>query len=233
MNSFNWSFVLIGQYADWMLSGVLLSMQMLVTSVAVCIPLSMVIAIMRSSQVTVLKAAGACYVEVMRNIPLLAHMLFWYFGVPELLPEYVKSRLYAGNYELTSASIALILYTSAYMAEDLRSGIRSVADEQMETARSLGFSFLSSMRLVILPQAFKVVIPPLISQVLSLWKNTSVGMTIGVMELMFQASQVESATFRWVEPFAVATAVYVLISLMISSFAALAGRKLARGISSV
>ena len=154
--------------------------------------------------------------KAVRNVPLLAHMLFWYFGAPEFLPDSAKAWLYEGNVEATSAVIALVFYTAAYMSEDLRSGLRSIPKEQMEASRALGFSFLASMRLVILPQSLRITVPPLISQTLNLWKNTSIAMVIGVGELMYQAQQVESASFRWHEAFTFATVGYLGISLLIT-----------------
>lgn len=155
-----------------------------------------------------------------RNVPLLAHMLFWYFAAPEWLPEDLKAWLYAGNIEAASAIVALTLYTAAFMSEDMRSGIRAVPTVQLEAARALGFGYLASMRLVILPQALRITVPPLISQTLNLWKNTSIATVIGVAELMYQAGQVESSTFRSFESFAFATAAYLSVSLLITGAAA-------------
>jgi polar amino acid transport system permease protein len=114
----------------------------------------------------------------------------------------------------------MTLYTAAYMAEDIRSGIRAISFVQMEAARALGLSFLAAMRLVILPQAMRVITPPLISQTLNLWKNTSIATVIGVAELMYQAGQVESASFRSFESFAFATSAYLSLSLLITALAA-------------
>lgn len=186
----------------------------------IALPLGIVVALLRLSPVRILRAIGFGYVELIRNIPLLAHMLFWYFGAPELLPDALKERLYAGKVEAISAVIALSLYTAAYMAEDIRSGIRAIPAVQMEAGRALGFGFLATMRRVILPQALRVTVPPLISQTLNLWKNTSIATVVGVAELMYQAGQVESATFRSFESFAFATAAYLSVSLAITGLAA-------------
>jgi len=148
-------------------------------------------------------------------------MLFWYFGAPEALPEGVKAWLYAGNIEAAAAVIALTIYSAAYMAEDIRSGLRAVPHTQLDAARALGFGFLASMRLVILPQALRITVPPLISQTLNLWKNTSIATVIGAAELMYQAQRVETASFRGFETFAVVTAGYLGISLLITALAQL------------
>ncbi len=225
MHSFVWSMLLDGKYHDWLISGFFLSIELLFITLVLVLPLAIIVAVLRMSPWIVFRAIGTGYVEVIRNIPLLVHMLFWYFGAPELLPESAKAWLYRGNVEIVSAIVALVLYTAAYMAEDIRSGIRGIAKEQMEAARSLGFSFLMAMRLVILPQSLRSITPPLISQALNLWKNTSIAMVIGVMEMMFQAAQVESASFKGFEPYAFATVGYVGVSLAISACAVLYERK--------
>ena len=118
-----------------------------------------------------------------------------------------------------SAVIALALYGAAYMAEDIRSGIRAIPTVQFEAGRALGFGFIATMRRVVLPQALRVTVPPLISQTLNLWKNTSIATVIGVAELMYQAGQVESASFRSFESFAFASAAYLSVSLLITALA--------------
>ena len=133
--------------------------------------------------------------------------------------------LNARDFEFAAAVIALTIYTSAFIAEDIRSGIRSIPKEQMEAARSSGFSYIRSMQHIILPQAVRLTIPPLISQFLNLTKNSSLAMTIGVAELTYQARQVESYTFRGFEAFTAATLVYLVMSLVITGLVTLYDRK--------
>ena len=219
MLNFDLNLLRTGQYHDWLLSGLALSLQLAGTTLVLALPLGAVIALLRLSPLKLLRSLGWLYVEVIRNVPLLAHLLFWYFGAPELLPEPVKQWLYAGNIEAISAVVALTLYTSAYMAEDIRSGIRAIPTVQTEASRALGFGFLATMRLVVLPQALRITVPPLLSQTLNLWKDTSVATVIGVAELMYQAAKVESATFRSIEAFAFASAAYLTVSLLVTGLA--------------
>jgi polar amino acid transport system permease protein len=184
------------------------------------LPLALLIALLRLSPSRILNAVAWSYVEAIRNVPLLAHMLFWYFGAPELLPEPTREWLYGHNFEAIAALCALTLYTAAYMSEDIRSGIRAVPTVQLEAGRALGLGFLATMRLVVLPQALRVTVPPLVSQTLNLWKNTSIATVIGTAELMYQAAKVETATFRSFEPFVFATVSYLTLSLLITGLGA-------------
>lgn len=216
MPAFDLGLLAAGQYRDWLVHGFVLSLEITAITWVLALPLAAAIALLRISPSQLLQSIGSVYVEGIRNVPLLAHLLFWYFGAPELLPEPVKLWLYAGNIEVASAVVGLTLYASAYMAEDIRSGIQSIPRVQFEAGRALGFGFLATMRRVILPQAVRVTVPPLISQTLNLWKDTSIATVIGVGELMYQAAKVESATFRSNEAFGFATAAYLTVSLGIT-----------------
>ncbi len=221
MAHFDLALLWSGSYHDWLLAGLALSLQLTAISLMFALPLAMAVALARLSPSRALNWLGVAFVEAIRNVPLLAQMLFWYFGAPEMLPTAWKEHLYAGNIEAISAVVALSLYTAAYMAEDMRSGIRGIPQQQFEAGRALGFGFLATMRLFILPQALRITVPPLLSQTLNLWKNTSIATVIGVAELMYQAQRVETASFRSVEAFLFATACYLAVSLVISALAAL------------
>jgi polar amino acid transport system permease protein len=215
----DFSVVLTGEFRDWLISGFLLSLRLTAITWVLALPLGTAVALCRLSSIPALRWLGAAFVEGIRNIPLLMHFLFWYFAMPELLPETARDWLNSHGAESICAVIALTLYTSSYMAEDVRSGIRAVPATQLEAARALGFGFLVSMRRIVLPQAIRITVPPLISQTLSLWKNTSIATVIGTAELMYQAQRVETATFRGVETFAVTTLAYLCVSLLITAAA--------------
>jgi polar amino acid transport system permease protein len=225
MGDFDLASVLRGEYLDWLVDGLILSIQLTVVTWLLAVPLATATALCRLSSTAALRGVGFVMVEGIRNIPLLAHMLFWYFAVPELLPEALRAYLYEHNAEAVCAVAALTLYTSAYMAEDIRSGIRSIPVTQLEAARALGFGFLPSMRRIVLPQAVRIIVPPLLSQTLNLWKNTSIATVIGTSQLMYQAQRVETASFRGVETFTVTTLAYLTVSLFITLFAVLYQRR--------
>lgn len=219
MAQFDFAVVTTGEFRDWLVSGFLLSLRLTAITWILSLPIATATALCRLSSVTALRWLGAVFVESIRNVPLLVHLLLWYFAMPELLPETARNWLYEHDAEAVCAVIALTLYTSSYMAEDIRSGIRAIPTTQLDAARALGFGFLVSMRRVVLPQAIRIVVPPLISQALNLWKNTSIATVIGTAELMYQAQRVETASFRGVETFGVTTIAYLSVSLAITALA--------------
>ena len=219
MAQFDFAVVTTGEFRDWLVTGFLLSLRLTAITWILSLPIATATALCRLSSVTALRWFGAVYVESIRNVPLLVHLLLWYFAMPELLPDTARNWLYEHDAEAVCAVIALTLYTSSYMAEDIRSGIRAIPTTQLDAARALGFGFLVSMRRVVLPQAFRIVVPPLISQALNLWKNTSIATVIGTAELMYQAQRVETASFRGVETFGVTTIAYLSVSLAITALA--------------
>ena len=216
MPLFDFTILQSGQYHDWLVQGLVLSLQLTVVSFAFALPFGAMLAVMRTSTIAPLRSLGAVIVESIRNVPLLAHLLFWYFAFPELLPDGARDLLYANNPEAVCAVIALALYSGVHMAEDIRSGIRAVPPTQMEAARSLGLGRVAALRLVLLPQALRAATPPLLSQTVNLWKDTSVATVIGAAEMMYQAARVETASFRSVEAFTFATLAYLTVSLLIS-----------------
>lgn len=220
MTAFNISLLLSGPYHDMLVAGLGLSIRLLGWTLLLALPLALGIALLRLAPHRALSAFGWVYVESIRNVPLLAHLLFWYFGAPELLPEPAREWLYAHDFETVAAVCALTLYTAAYLSEDVRSGIRAVPAVQFEAGRALGLGLPATLRCIVLPQALRVTVPPLVSQTLNLWKNTSIATVIGTAELMYQAAKVETATFRSFEPFVFATAAYLSLSLLITGLGA-------------
>ena len=213
---FDWAVVLSGKYFDWLVSGVKVTIQLSAMSIAFSFLIGLVIAVMRMSNVRPIRWFAHGYLEFFRNTPLLVQIFFWYFGSYKILPTAVNDWLVSTNFEFGSAVIALTIYTSAFIAEDIRSGVLSIPKEQMEAARSSGFSYIRSMQFIILPQAVRITVPPLINQFLNLVKNSSLAMTIGVAELTYQARQVESYTFKGFEAFTAATVVYLSMSIIIT-----------------
>jgi polar amino acid transport system permease protein len=195
---------------------------------AIAMALSLVVAILgayaRTSGPVCLRKLVAGYVEIIRNTPFLVQIFMLYFGLPGL-----GVRLDAN----AGALVALVLNGSAYTIEIVRAGIESVGSGQIEAAHALGLSGFRVFRLVILPQALRVVVPPLGSQFILLMLNSSVVSVISADELTAAAQDVQARTFRPFEAYLTAAAIYLCLSLLFSAaFAGLEriafGRKLAR-----
>ncbi|MCW2711054.1 MAG: amino acid transporter permease [Marmoricola sp.] len=158
---------------DLVLKAFWLTIQLFLLSGVCSLLLGVLLAGMRVGPVSVLRGAAAVYVTVIRNTPLLMIFIFVFVAAPRL----------DVNFDfLTKGVIALTIYTSAFVCEAIRSGINSVPLGQAEAARSIGLTFIGSMREVILPQAFRATMPPLASVLIALLKNTSVGAAFGLLE---------------------------------------------------
>lgn len=158
------------------------------------------------------------YVEIFRNIPLLIIVMIFYLVVPQM------------GLKLTgfgAGTIALTLYTSAFISETVKSGINSIGIGQMEGARSNGMSYVQAMRYVVLPQALKVVIPPLGNQFISLIKNSSVLAFVAGFDLMYQADVISLASFETVNTYVVVGLLYLVLTLPLSYYMRYLEEKLA------
>ncbi|MCF7770213.1 amino acid ABC transporter permease [Achromobacter pulmonis] len=196
-------------------SGMAVTLQLFLVSWVMAFTIAVALVVVRATNLAPCRWLVDAYVEYHRNVPLLVQVLFWYFGMPELLPEGFRLWLYQHNAEMSLAAIALALGSAAYIAEDIRSGLRAIPGTQFEAARALGASYLQCMRFVIVPQALRISIPPLVGRALLLFKNTSVAMAIGVMELTYQAREIENETYRTFATFGAATIMYLLGSFLI------------------
>ena len=222
---FDWAIVTSGKYFEWLVSGLGVTLELSLVSIVLSFLLGLIIAVMRMSNFRPILWFAHAYLEFFRNTPLLVQLFFWYFGSYKILPKVINDWLNSMNFEFAAAVIGLTIYTSAFIAEDIRSGVRSIPKEQMEAAQSSGFSYLRSMQYIILPQAVRITIPPLINQFLNLAKNSSLAMTIGVAEITYQARQIESYTFKGFEAFTAATLIYLVLSLAITGLVTLYDKK--------
>lgn len=212
---FDFATVLRGDYLHAFIHGTLITLALFAVAWVGSIVLGVVLAIVRQSGVRGGAAAVAAYVEYHRNVPLVVQLLFWYFAAPSLFPAPLRDYLASHGSEFPLAAVALVLCAAAYVSEDLRSGLRAIPRGQTEAGQALGLSYLLTMRTVIMPQALRISLPPLVNQALLLFKNTSLAMAVGVAELTYEAKEIDSSTYRTFEAFAVATVIYLAISFAI------------------
>ena len=176
-----------------------------------------VVGVIRTSPVPWLVRIGNAYVELFRNIPLLVQMFLWYFVLPELLPadlgDWLKQLPNASFY---TAVVALGFYTSARVAEQVRAGILSLAGGQRMAALALGLTLPQTYAYVLLPMAYRIILPPLTSEFLNVIKNSAVALTIGLMELTARARAMQEFTFQVFEAFTAATVIYIVINIVVT-----------------
>jgi glutamate transport system permease protein len=201
--------------------GFLTTLALASLSGVLALALGTVLAAMRVSPVPPLRWAGATYVEIVRNTPLTVVFFFSVFVLPQ-----VGIRLSF----FVFAVVAVTIYHAAFFCEAVRSGINSVAEGQAEAARSIGLTFSQSLRLVILPQAFRTVIPPIINVAIALIKNTSIAAAFGVLELTGVGQSLSNANSDQVIPLLVGVAIcYLVITLPAGWLAGALERRVAFG----
>ncbi len=216
MKNFDLMAILLNaEFGAMLLKGIRMTLQIAAGSWLLAMTLALVLLIVRLMPSRIAERAVEAYVSYHRNVPTLVQLMLWYFGISSLLPNDVQAWLSEHNGEALFAIIALGLCQAAYFSEDLRSGLRSIPDGQTEAARALGHSYISSMRYVILPQAVRNAVPALVNHSVSLFKNSSLAMAIGVAELTHAVKEIESQSFRTFEAYLVATLVYLGFSLLI------------------
>ncbi len=164
-----------------------------------------------------LAALGTVYVEVFRNIPLLVQLFLWYFVLPEALPSswgiWLKQ---LPNGTLYTSMLGLGLFMGARIAELMRAGIRSLPRGQLQAATAIGLTLRQAYAQVILPQAYRVIFPPLTSELINTIKNTSVALIIGLIELTASARAMQEYSFQVFEAFTAATVIYVVVNLCVT-----------------
>jgi glutamate/aspartate transport system permease protein len=212
----DWSILFQQPYAGWLLSG--LSWTILVTLGAwvLALGLGTLIGIGRTLPSRAVRAAAASYVELFRNVPVLVQLFLWFYVMPELVPDsfghWLKRDLPLP--EFWTSVVCLGFYAASRIAEQVRSGIESVPRGQFSAALASGLTRAQAYRLVLLPIAFRLIIPPLTSEFLSIIRTSSVALTIGLLELTAQSRQIENHTFHGFESFAAATFLYAAIAVV-------------------
>lgn len=222
---FNLSAIFVAPYGEQLLKGLELTTWLTVCSWVLALVLGTVLVTIRVSGSRIAERFVVGYVAYHQNVPMLVHILLWYFGIPTLLPESIQTWANANNGELIFAGIAIGMCMAAYFSEDIRSGLRSIPVGQHEASRSLGLSYLGSMRYVILPQAFRIALPPFINHTVLLFKNTSLAMAVGAAEMTYAVREVENHTFRTFEAYLLATVFYLAVSLGLMAIGALVAQR--------
>ena len=217
---FNWTVLWSGQSGGWLLQGLITTVEISFLAWWLAVILGIGSGALRTAPLAPLRWAATFYVEFFRNVPLLVWMFFWYFAVPPLLPDALREWLFDHGAEFWAGVCALGVYHGARFSEVIRAGIQAIPKTQFEAAVSTGLTVAQAYRLIIVPIALRLIIPPATNESLNLLKNSSVALTIGVAELTFQTRQIETYTARAFEALAAGTVIYLLLCLAIATLMA-------------
>ena len=215
--TFNWSVLWTGESGRWLLSGLIVTLELSALAWLLAVALGIVSGALRTVKFRPLRIVATFYVEFFRNVPLLVWMFFWYFGAPPFLPEVIREWMFGHGLEFWAGVLALGVYSGARFSEVLRSGIQSIPKTQMEAAVASGLTTFQAYRYVILPVALRLIIPPGTNESLNLLKNSSVALTISVAELTFQTRQIETYTAKAIEALTAGTLIYLVLCVALAS----------------
>ncbi len=207
-----------GSYLQYLIVGLGWTMATALVAWVIALSIGAIVGTVRTTRFTWAVRLGNLYVEIFRNVPLIVQMFLWFFVVPELLPtelgDWIKQMPPPwGSY--VPAVLCLAIFTSVRVAEQVRAGINSLPRGQRMAAIANGMTEAQSYRYVILPQAFRIILPPLTSEFMNIIKNSSVALTIGLLELTGRARAMQEFSFRVFEAFTAATVIYLLTNLVV------------------
>jgi len=237
----DWQGVLTGQPLQWIISGFLTTLWVTVAGILLATVLAVLFLALRLAGGRIGNGLVAVWVSLFRNTPLLVQLLFWYFAAWNLLPLAFRDFINADHRwsilpgdvwwltpEFICSAWGLGVFTSAFLIEEIESGLRAVAGGQREAALAQGFSTWRLFRLILLPQGLANAWQPIIGQYLNLMKLSSLASGIGFAELTYQVRQIESYNAHALEAFAVGTVLYLLTGIIAGAILVRLGPKHAR-----
>jgi glutamate/aspartate transport system permease protein len=207
-----------GVYWEWLVSGLTWTLATGLLAWIIALLIGSAIGVVRTTPFKWPVRLGNAWVELFRNIPLLVQMFLWYFVLPEVLPLGLGTAMKQMDPPWASflpAVLCLGFYTSARVAEQVKAGIQSLPRGQTLAGTAIGLTMTQTYRYVTLPMAFRIVIPPLTSEFMNIIKNSSVALTIGLLELTQRARDMSEYTFQTFEAFTAATILYIVVTLVV------------------
>jgi glutamate/aspartate transport system permease protein len=217
------------RYVDLLVNGIYWTLAVSACAWIIALAVGSVIGTIRTTDNPWMVRLGNAWVEFFRNIPLLVQMFLWYFVVPEFIPPLKRWIIHTdpAHAQFLSAVLCLGLFTSARIAEQVRAGIQSLPRGQRFAGMALGLDRVQVYRFVLLPMAFRIIVPPLTSETMNLIKNSSIALTIGLAELTFRSREMGEYTFRFFEAFSAATLIYIAIAMTANRVMAVVERRVA------
>jgi glutamate/aspartate transport system permease protein len=205
-----------GTYLDLLLAGLVVTVKVSVLAWIIALVSGTVIGVLRTLPSRTASWIGFCWVEFFRNMPLLVQLFLWFFVLPELLPKSAGLWLkQLPNAPFWTAAIGVGLFMSARVAVQLQAGITSLPRGQKQASTALGLTTVQTYRYVLLPMAFRIILPPLTSEFLNTIKNSAVAITIGLIELTGEARSMQEFSFQVFEAFTAATVLYLLLNFVV------------------
>jgi len=205
-------------YLGWLFTGLQWTVALSLSAWVIALVVGSVVGVLRTVPNRWLSGFAAVYVECFRNVPLLVQLFSWYFVLPELLPPTLGNAYKQSDpllQQFLAAMLCLGLFTAARVAEQVRAGIESLPRGQKNAGLAMGFTLAQVYRHVLLPMAFRIIVPPLTSEFLNIFKNSAVATTIGLIELSRQAQQLVDYTAQPYEAFIAVTLLYVCINVTV------------------
>ena len=199
--------------------GILVTIVVTVASYFLIVILGLLGGLGRISKNRLIRGIASLYVEVVRGIPLLVQLIGWYFASPVIIHKLglwlnLQPLIEYRANPIITAIMAITVCYGAYMSEIVRSGIQSVPKGQMEAARSLGMSHFQAMRYVVLPQAFRVILPPMGNEFISLLKDSSLVSVVAVADLTRRGREFMSAHFNPIETWLMVALLYLIMTIV-------------------
>jgi glutamate/aspartate transport system permease protein len=224
MYKWNWGILLqpepgaTGTYLHYLIVGLGWTLATALVAWVLALAIGSIIGTLRTTTMPWVVRLGNAYVEIFRNIPLIVQMFLWFFVVPEFLPKALGDWIKQipppwGSY--LPAVMCLAIFTSVRVAEQVRAGINSLPRGQRAAGIAMGLTGYQAYRHVILPQAFRIILPPLTSEFMNVIKNSSVALTIGLLELTGRARAMQEFSFHVFEAFAAATVIYLITNMVV------------------
>jgi polar amino acid transport system permease protein len=226
----DWSIV-GGDAGLLLLQGLLVTLKLSAVVLVLALALGLVFGVLRFIGVRAIAPLCWMYVELARNTPPVVQILFWYFSASYVLPRQMFLSLRDLDYAFAAAALALGIYHGAFIAEVVRAVLSAVPSGQFDGARALGLGMLQSLRCIVLPQALRIGLPPLVNEAVAIIKNTSLAMAIGVTELTYQYKHIDVFAFRGTEALVAVTVIYFFLCAATAGFGKLLSARLSRHLS--
>jgi glutamate/aspartate transport system permease protein len=213
---FDWSVLWREPYGEWMLEGIWLTLQLGFLAWIIAFFLGILIGTMRAMPWKILRMVSTIYVEIFRNVPFLVQLFFWFYAGPMIFGKTLQFKINAiSELSYYAAIVSLGLYTASRVAEHVRAGFASIGQGQYQAALSTGLSQIQMYRYIMIPHALRLILPPLTTEFLTIFKNSSVAMTIGVAETTFMSYKIDSDTFHGLEATTGAMVVYLILGMTV------------------